>query len=382
MKNAIFFYIVLFLGGFLLNAQTRTLPELLSELDKNHIGTISGVFNADEIQLLQNHFDVINEPINNRGGGFEIFAPENVNGYFGHFNSGAPDNFMKTSMSTTADFEGAGVINSETGKGFVVDDAGNAYEVNTETGIYIFLGTVATPNGESITGLDVDTTTGDIYALSTDGEGGSTIFKIDPVTLVISEEQPVSSTLPICLGIDLFGNGYFLDIDSDNMFKINLFTGAIELLGPAGFNANFAQGMGVGEDGEMYLSAFNDTAFRSELRVVNTETGATTLVGPIGSSSPGGTTQYGWMSVNTQLLSVGENVSNGFTLYPNPASSTLNIQTNFGISSYQIYDVTGALLMSKEYNGSIDVSSLTVGAYFISVESASGEFSTQKFLKE
>jgi hypothetical protein len=46
----------------------------------------------------------------------------------------------------------------------------------------------------------------------------------------------------------------------------------------------------------MYLASYNATSEETELRSVDLTTGSTTLVGILGSTSPGDTVQTGWLA--------------------------------------------------------------------------------------
>jgi len=75
-----------------------------------------------------------------------------------------------------------------------------------------------------------------------------------------------------------------------------------------------------------------------------------------------------------------------FTLYPNPAGEVLNIQPKkqTAISSVSIYNVLGQLVLVNTNfgkGGSIDVSALKTGNYFIRVNSGKGT-SNAKFIKK
>lgn len=78
--------------------------------------------------------------------------------------------------------------------------------------------------------------------------------------------------------------------------------------------------------------------------------------------------------------------SNYFSLSPNPAKSTLNIQSKEGteISSISIYNVMGQLMMvvpTASQTQSVDVSQLATGNYFVKIISGKGT-ATSKFIKE
>lgn len=77
----------------------------------------------------------------------------------------------------------------------------------------------------------------------------------------------------------------------------------------------------------------------------------------------------------------------GLNMYPNPTTNELNINlVNADNSSIiNVFDVQGRLLHSQQVNGNavqkVDVSGLTSGFYFVSVESNNGLKVTGKFLK-
>lgn len=53
--------------------------------------------------------------------------------------------------------------------------------------------------------------------------------------------------------------------------------------------------------------------------------------------------------------------------YPNPATELLSISSEIEIDAYKVFSTTGQLLLDGSYNGSIDVSALQDGTYFIQV---------------
>ncbi len=72
------------------------------------------------------------------------------------------------------------------------------------------------------------------------------------------------------------------------------------------------------------------------------------------------------------------------TLFPNPASSTLNINAKLKIVSVAIYNTLGQLVFNssdKINNNNIDVSSLKSGNYFLKMNSTIGT-KTERFIKE
>ena len=65
------------------------------------------------------------------------------------------------------------------------------------------------------------------------------------------------------------------------------------------------------------------------------------------------------------------------TIYPNPTTSTINIQlpeNNLNATRTRIYDMTGRLVHQQPYNPNMDVSYLDRGTYIVVVETKEGNF--------
>ena len=69
-------------------------------------------------------------------------------------------------------------------------------------------------------------------------------------------------------------------------------------------------------------------------------------------------------------------------VYPNPASSVLNINTldNTVIVTTSIYDLTGRKVYQNAFEKELPVDHLTDGLYFISLTTAQGQVITQKIV--
>ncbi|MGB2273427.1 MAG: T9SS type A sorting domain-containing protein [Flavicella sp.] len=86
-------------------------------------------------------------------------------------------------------------------------------------------------------------------------------------------------------------------------------------------------------------------------------------------------------TVGDQTLSVpGLGATNTVEVYPNPASSVVNINGASSLISVQLFDVTGALVFSAGAVSSIDVSSFVSGIYLMKFKSADGTIVTKKVL--
>ena len=82
------------------------------------------------------------------------------------------------------------------------------------------------------------------------------------------------------------------------------------------------------------------------------------------------------------VTNVDENVEN-FQLYPNPSNEFININSNLIYKSYQILNSLGQVVINRDYSsGSISVSELPSGLYFIKLISFDQKFTTLNFIKE
>ncbi len=84
----------------------------------------------------------------------------------------------------------------------------------------------------------------------------------------------------------------------------------------------------------------------------------------------------------TPILGVGDNLADLVNIYPNPATTRINIDVpaNIEITDVALYDVLGKNTGATLINGSIDVSNLSRGVYILNVKSTQGTL-TQKVIK-
>ena len=83
-------------------------------------------------------------------------------------------------------------------------------------------------------------------------------------------------------------------------------------------------------------------------------------------------------------LSVEENSISMVTVYPNPASEKLMVESEVVVNQYDIYTITGAMILSKpvdEKSFEINVSELPAGTYFVTLTSE-GMVQTKRFVKK
>jgi len=124
---------------------------------------------------------------------------------------------------------------------------------------------------------------GTLYACSYGG-AVSKLYTIDPDTGTPYLRGVISNySLVIAIAINAQGDIYGLDLIDDNLILIDENPVRSTVIGNIGFDANQSQGMDFDEKtGILYLSAFNETEYRAEIRVADLETGNTTLLYPVG----------------------------------------------------------------------------------------------------
>lgn len=83
-------------------------------------------------------------------------------------------------------------------------------------------------------------------------------------------------------------------------------------------------------------------------------------------------------------LSTLENNAEKFQIYPNPASDQLFIKSNKNnIISAVVYSIAGKrILENGPINGSLDITSLAKGMYFLEITTTEGKRSVEKFVKK
>jgi len=240
------------------------------------------------------------------------------------------------------------------------DDAGTFNVVETATGVATAISGPQTPaNGDDDWhGLSWDSTTGTMYALSSDAfDSTSTIYTVNMLTGVAS---PIALVVPpidynTAIAIHpMTGQMYALDLTSDSLYTINKTTGASALVGALGVGISFSQDMDFDEYGQLFLASMDFSAGPRLCRL-NPATGAAMVLGDIGvggqyaafgifPSIPPGTTA---ISID-DLSAVTENDSGTqtltFTVTANPPStSALAMDLSFLGTATNAVDFNGAV---------------------------------------
>lgn len=176
----------------------------------------------------------------------------------------------------------------------------NLFIIDTTTGAETPLPNVTgiTLGGNaSLTGMTWDMSTSTMFIVATNIQQ-SQLYTLNVITGVATAVGQPQSIAPGLIGIACanIGTLFGYDLVTDMAYKINKTTGTPTVIGPIGFNANFGQDCAWDHiSGTWYLAAFNGGTFQPELRICDTTTGNSTLVGPftgatqmLGTGIPGG----------------------------------------------------------------------------------------------
>jgi len=164
---------------------------------------------------------------------------------------------------------------------YFATDGEDIYTIDLTTGAgTLFINTGIT---DFLTSLEVDPTTGILYATSVDfGATQTTLWEIDLVGGTANFIGNSPGSCAISLVIDPNGDAYYIDLCTDNIYPISLATGQATGVGfPLGFNLNFGQDYSfdcpIGS-GTIFGYAFNADTFTMQYVSIDPATGTVTLI--------------------------------------------------------------------------------------------------------
>jgi hypothetical protein len=223
------------------------------------------------------------------------FAADVVNAEVVGFDANAPS-------SLTSDFDAGGLqflAGDFKGEDFstlyAIDFRSfDLYKVDTATGATTLVYLAVPPPGaeaDGWNGLSWDPTTNTMFAVTSGGRtAASSLIRIDPDTAeaelvgpITGVGDPTFGTVIIDIAVDPNGLMYGVDIVTDTLVAIDKTTGDAQTIGSIGFDANFSEGLDFDDStGKVYFSAYDNALGAAEMYTLDTETGAGTLIGPIG----------------------------------------------------------------------------------------------------
>jgi hypothetical protein len=197
----------------------------------------------------------------------------------------APGTWDTIAGTSGTDYVAGDFVGRDYGKLYVLDLTSNElHSLDTATGDDTTVGSSTPIPGQLWTGA-TGTADGTLYASSANGTISYlyTVNTTTGVTTVVGEITSAPCIIDIAINAD--GEMFGVDTCSDVLVQIDPVTGAGTPIGSIGYDADNAQGMDFEDrSGILYLAAFNVTLNRGELRIADTATGNSVLVGPF----PGG----------------------------------------------------------------------------------------------
>ncbi len=257
--------------------------------------------------------------------------------------------------------------------------------VDLSTGAVNFAATVTgNLSGQFLSQLSYNYTNNTFYATSANpnSENGSNFYSLNITTGVLTQIG-TGTGIPNVVAMEIDNNGivYAADAVSGDLFTIDIATGVGTSVGnmfPAGLNP-VRSGFSVDHSTNVLYAVLQNRSgvIWSYFNTVNTTTGSVTELGF------GGSRKYSLFVIKEEVLGVGDQNLEFFTVYPNPATNRINIENHQGLAlkSAILYDLlgrnTGVLFANNEMN----IESLAKGMYLLKIET-DGAIVTKKILKE
>ncbi len=189
-------------------------------------------------------------------------------------------------------FAGA-FIDNDFSQQFVLATGGGASpadtfgSIDTTSGAFTALGTVTGAVTGTWTSMKWDHSTETLYAMNVPGAGNNNLYTIDPATLQATLVGTVSGpgvdpgALVISIAITTDGLMYGIDLVADVLLAVDKQTANASVIGPLGFNANFAQDMDFDHsDGTLYWAGYFGGG-NSQMLTIDIATGAATSIGNV-----------------------------------------------------------------------------------------------------
>ena len=291
--------------------------------------------------------------------GVLAYGPEAITLSLMSFDTSTPGSLNSVASISPYQIWGADFLGSDFSTLYGLTDGENLVAVETATGNTTRISAVPLTNGQAWTGMAGDPTSQVMYATSTDCTV-SILYTVDVSTGSVTEIGDISNS-PCIIGIaaNAAGELYGLDIANDNLIQIDHTTGAGTIIGSVGFDARFSQGMDFDElSNTLYLAAFNGVTRQAELRIADTTTGNTTMVGLLGDP---GAIELNALAVATSGISVPDwaiALPDSGTIPPN-SSTTLDMVFD-ARSFYQTGDYNALLSFTGNFTNHVPTIPLTM----------------------
>ncbi|MCU4175607.1 S8 family serine peptidase [Carboxylicivirga sp. N1Y90] len=201
--------------------------------------------------------------------GMEVYPGK----FFMSLSTDAPGTYTSSSAVTYTAYAGDFAQGDDQHMYIVDHDESMLKKLNIETGALESIGATL-----QFADLACDKTSGVMYA-SNYSEPVSELYTINLSTGAATKVGDMGEGIMVSIACDGEGNLWGLNLD-DNIYAIDKNDGHMTLVGNSGFDPNYAQSMAWDPATDLvYLAAYNNASDAGELRVLDTETGATELIG-------------------------------------------------------------------------------------------------------
>jgi hypothetical protein len=212
--------------------------------------------------------------------------------------------------------------------------------------------------GQTITSMAWCDALGTMYIGSTDTTT-SELYTLDLITGVATlvGGSTIGQAGLSALACDCDGNLYSADLVTDDIWSIDPSTGIGTVIGPTGFDLNFAQDADFNTtDTTMYLAAYNNTTGSGQLRSVDLATGSTTLLLDWGSVQ---LTDFGIEGNCVSSCPVGQSSN------PDPANGVIDVDVNVGSLNWT--NGSGVTSIDVWFDGVMVYSGTPVSTYVLPI---------------
>ncbi len=197
------------------------------------------------------------------------------------------------------------------------------------------------------------------------------------VSVINTATNTVSATIPVGaypFGVSVSPDGskvYVANMDAGTVSVINTATNTVTATIPVGTDP---YGISVSPDGsKVYVANDGDNT----VSVINTATNTVSATITVGNDP----VAFGnFISIYITSGIAPQSMVSAISVYPNPATDNLQIQTALPIKEIEITDITGRLLYTTTAK-TINCSSFASGVYFIKATTSEGAV-VKKFIKE
>ncbi|MDC8012755.1 BACON domain-containing protein [Tahibacter soli] len=237
--------------------------------------------------------------------------------YYTAFDASAPTNFAAVGPPPPDPQLWTGTfVRNDFSKQYFVGNANRLTTISTADGTPEEIGDAVPPvEGEFWVGMKWDPVTDNVYAAACNHVVGvgCNLYTIDTVTAAVTPVAPIAGGsgdfVLMDLAINSVGEIYAINLVDpyDNyLVKVNKTTGDVDVIGPTGVNAAYAQGMDFDKRTDtLYWAAFGALgaggAFQGQVYTVDTATGAVTHLG----TTPNGGSEVWSLSIATSAPAQG-----------------------------------------------------------------------------